>query len=478
MRAISGLLVLVPLSLLGGAAVSACGSSGTSEFNPPLDDLKSAEAGLQDPPPFDDASTGTLTDDGGTGGIPDDGGLKACATEQQQATLLPLDLYIMQDTSGSMSDPASGSTSKYDAVRTAMNTFVNDPASAGMGVGLQFFPQFKQGAPATCTTLTSCGAFGACNIHACQRAGTITNCTSNADCGADKCGTLGQCFLSGNLCVSGAGGPTIGCLGGPDTCLSYASGYCTGRDSCTATDYSAPNVAIQLLPGVAAQITAAFNGKTPEGLTPSSAALQGAIDRAKAHALANPGHTVVAVLATDGLPTECDTNMANISAIASAAYAGTPSIKTFVIGVFTQAEQAQATTNLNQISNAGGTGNAFIINTSQNVAQQFLAALNQIRGSALPCQYAVPMPESGTPDYGKVNVQFTRSNGTKSTIVYVNDVNGCDPNSGGWYYDVNPSSGTPTKILLCPASCNAVKADSQGKVDVLLGCKSITSTPK
>jgi hypothetical protein len=456
----------------------ACGSSGTSEFNPPLDDLKSGEAGLQDPPPtFDDAASGTLNDDGGTGGIPDDGGLKACATEQQQATLLPLDLYIMQDTSGSMSDPASGSTSKYDAVRTAMNAFVNDPASAGMGVGLQFFPQFKPGAPATCTTATSCGAFGPCNIHVCVAAGPIKYCTQDSDCGAGvKCGDLGECAIGNTPCAK-SGGQVVGCVNST-FCLGYASGYCTGRDSCTATDYSTPNVPIQLLPGVAAQITAAFNSKTPEGLTPSSAALQGAIDRAKAHALANPGHTVVAVLATDGLPTECDTNMNNIAAIAAAAYAGTPSIKTFVIGVFAQAEQAQATTNLNQISNAGGTGNAFIINTSQNVAQQFLAALNQIRGSALPCQYAVPMPESGTPDFGKVNVQFSRSNGTKSTIVYVSDVNGCDPNTGGWYYDVNPSSGTPTKILLCPASCNAVKADSQGKIDVLLGCKSITSTPK
>src|SRR5262245_45116872 len=107
MRPIFGLLSLVPLSLLGGAAISACGSSGTSEFDPPLSDLTSAEAGLPGPgPSFDDAATGSLGD-AATGGIPDDGGLNACAKEHQQATLLPLDLYVMQDTSGSMSDPAS-----------------------------------------------------------------------------------------------------------------------------------------------------------------------------------------------------------------------------------------------------------------------------------------------------------------------------------------------------------------------------------
>jgi hypothetical protein len=50
-----------------------------------------------------------------------------------------------------------------------------------------------------------------------------------------------------------------------------------------------------------------------------------------------------------------------------------------------------------------------------------------------------------------------------------NDASACDPVSGGWYYDNNAS---PTKIILCPASCQMVQADQNGKVDILLGCAS------
>ncbi len=44
---------------------------------------------------------------------------------------------------------------------------------------------------------------------------------------------------------------------------------------------------------------------------------------------------------------------------------------------------------------AGGTGSAFIVDTSMNVSQQFLAALNKIRGAALGCQYKIPVPQGG-----------------------------------------------------------------------------------
>ena len=68
-------------------------------------------------------------------------------------------------------------------------------------------------------------------------------------------------------------------------------------------------------------------------------------------------------------------------------------------------------------------------------------------------------------DYAKVNVQYT-SNGKPTTIYYVANAGACDPTSGGWYYDVNPTKGEPTKISLCPASCNALKNDAGGRIDV------------
>ncbi len=48
----------------------------------------------------------------------------------------------------------------------------------------------------------------------------------------------------------------------------------------------------------------------------------------------------------------------------------------------------------------------------------------------------------------------------------------CDATTGGWYYDTDPSVTPPTKIILCPATCGAVKLSSS-PVEVLLGCKTI-----
>ena len=95
---------------------------------------------------------------------------------------------------------------------------------------------------------------------------------------------------------------------------------------------------------------------------------------------------------------------------------------------------------------------------------------NTIRGNALPCDYALPVPKSGTPDYDKMNVQYTSPTGQKTVFPNKKGAAACDA-GGGWYYDVDPSTGgSPTKIVLCPTTCNDVKAKG-GQVDVVVGCK-------
>jgi hypothetical protein len=181
----------------------------------------------------------------------------------------------------------------------------------------------------------------------------------------------------------------------------------------------------------------------------------------------------VGVLVTDGFPSECNADIHAVAAIASNALAGKPSVKTFVIGVFTQMEQMQAQQNLDLVANAGGTQSAFVITTSQNVEQQFLQALGTLRGSALPCEYNLPVPKSGTPDYGKVNVEYGSGGAPPTVLPNVTDANSCTA-QGGWYYNVPPSGGTPTKIELCPASCDSLKKDAKATVNVLQGCTTVT----
>jgi hypothetical protein len=460
------------------ALIAACGSDGGTTTDG--GGLDGGDGGN----PFGNDG-GNASDGGnqfGDGAINTDSGLGACATDTQKGQVLPLDLYIMQDTSGSMWTQIAQNVSKYSAVKSALTTFVNDPGSAGMGVGLQFFPVNKTGEPTSCTASTQCsgGSTDFCLKSIClspsPKFNSVIPCNVKADCPAGmSCVAIGECTndpntlcLPNTACGTDPNGFQLGqCSGGLSTST------CTQADSCTASDYATPAVPIATLPGAATAFAAALSAKSPNGNTPTSAALQGAIDQARSYANANPTHTVVAVFVTDGLPTECDTNVTNIAAIAQAGLSGSPSIETFVIGVFATNEQTTAKPNLDAIAQAGGTGQAFIVTANSTTAQAFLAAMNQIRTQALPCEFILPKPDGGIPDYNKVNVVFTAGNQNVTVIPYVGAVGNCDPQKGGWYYDVDPNQGTPTKAMLCPVSCTLVHGDTLGRIEIVQGCQTI-----
>ena len=90
---------------------------------------------------------GDFSGDGDTAGLGLDGscnGLgvgEGCAGEVYEGEAVPLDLYLMFDQSGSMAtvvDEASGTT-RMDIVRTAVEAFLQDDESVGMGAGIGYF---------------------------------------------------------------------------------------------------------------------------------------------------------------------------------------------------------------------------------------------------------------------------------------------------------------------------------------------------
>ena len=317
-------------------------------------------------------------------------GACACASASQTATRSPLDMYIMMDQSSSMDEATGSGLSKWDAVSQALRAFVADAGSAGIGVGIQYFP-----------------------------------------------------IITG--------------------------GWLFETESCDVADYAQAETAIQVLPGNATAIINSMNSHSPYGNTPTHPALKGAVDHARAHALAHPTHTVVVVLATDGEPTECDPqDIPTIATVASTAAAGTPGVLTFVVGV------GSLLTSLDRIAVAGGTHSAFVVDQGGNVVQQFAAALQAIQGQALGCTYAIPAPTNGQAlNYEKVNVQVTLGGAPPAQLGYVETTAACAA-SGGWTYD-DPVQ--PNKILLCPATCTGVTGDATAKVDILLGCTRTVTPP-
>ena len=235
---------------------------------------------------------------------------------------------------------------------------------------------------------------------------------------------------------------------------------------CTASDYATPEVEIAPLPGVASKITQSLSMHAPISTTPTVAAEQGAVQHGQDWSKSHPGDVVIVVLATDGDPDTCNIlpdPLTPVEQAAAVGVMGTPKVVTFVIGV------GSDTSNLNAIAQAGGTGSAFIVDTSMSVDTQFLAALNKIRGSALGCNYKIPVPEGGASvDFTKVNVQFS-SGGKKVIFPQVADKGHCPSSGNAWYYD---DAANPTEIILCTSTCGAISVG--GEVDVLTGCETIT----
>lgn len=481
------------VTLIAGGALalvvgSACGSSSDNGFPDGTSGGASSSGTSGDGTSGTSGASGNLgTSSSGTSGT--SGELGACGATTQTAKQLPVDILVMLDASGSMMEKtgAGGNgPTKWAAVKTALNGFFADPKSAGLGVGLQIFPIEHPGAPATCTSNAQCTVggttLGRCELKSCHPAtptSPLVSCDSAADCpGNAACYPRGICsgILGGNLCL--VGDPTYGGCGlGGGSCKAMTSSTCDGSE-CVLADYSPAKVPIALLPGNAAPLTGAINGTAdpaPNALTPTSVAVTSGIALAKAHATANPTHTVVLVLATDGFPTRCaPLDIPGIAAIAAGGVSGTPKIKTFVIGVFTDADKATATANLDALAAGGGTSKALIVTTGGNVAADFQAALDTIRGSTLPCEYAIPPSEAGQQDFDKVNVQHTDGAGKQDLLGYKANAAACGTGPG-WYYDVDPTTGgVPTKIILCGATCDAVKLESgAAKIEILLGCKSL-----
>jgi hypothetical protein len=423
--------LILGMGLLVVMAVGACSATSdrNSQFTSTGSGASSGNGSAAGGSTGNTTSAGGNTGFGGSGfanssssGSTGSGPGGSCAAMPYKAQQLPLDMYIMQDQSGSMSDTVSEGGTKWQAVTTALTSFVQQPNVTGISVGIQYFGLPPGG--------MQCGLI----------------CATDADCGASACG---PCFLG--LCLGGG-----------------------SSDSCTPSDYANPEVEIAPLPGVGAAIVASLAKHMPSTGTPTGPALQGAVDHAKAWATSHPGHVVIAVLATDGEPNECTpADQAGIAQIAATALAGTPSIKTFTIGTFASGDIPSGPDLLNAIASAGGTGMAFNIDTTMNVNQAFLDALNKIRGSALGCQYSIPAPMMGQPDYSKVNVQYTPGGGTPTDLLQYPDQAHCPATGGGWYYDNN---AMPTQIELCPGTCTTVSADSMGKIEILLGCKTMQAT--
>jgi hypothetical protein len=127
-----------------------------------------------------------------------------CLGETHQAEAIGLDMFVMLDISGSMLDVLptaqllAPATTKWDAVRDSLESFVQDPETADIGIGLQYFPQSNDGVPFSCASNDECGPGGPCTNSLCVSSGEL----EIADDGADPFGFVQAAGVTARFCAA------------------------------------------------------------------------------------------------------------------------------------------------------------------------------------------------------------------------------------------------------------------------------------
>lgn len=364
----------------GGSATQASGAGGTSNSSGSASTAGAAGTLML-------GSIGGDAAQGGTGVVDP---TKACATESRDSKPLLVDVYVLIDKSVSMFCPTTDVTcdkspsntpppTRWSAITEAVSKFVQDPASAEIGVGLGFFP------------LTAPVA-----------------------------------------------------------------------DQCEVSNYSTPVVPIAPAKDSAASIVSQIKAQVVGGNTPTHKALTGAFEYIKSYTAQTPGHTAAVLLVTDGLPFSCgESHTTTLTVpVAQMGFAGTPSIKTYVVGIGDTAA-------LDALALAGSNNQTHYFDGNGDVSAKLQAALKSV-STTITCDYTIPT--GGKPiDFGLVNVEAKLGDtGNAMALGNVPSAAQCDAR-GGWYYDAN-APATPSKITLCPQSCDPLKATQNSSVKVLYGC--------
>lgn len=309
-----------------------------------------------------------------------------------------------------------------------------------------------------------------------------------------------SCSMS---CPPEQGGPGLCCIGGPrpridqvrtamqqflenpksagiSVGIGYFGNFPIGAASCNPQDYARADVPIAPLPGNTQALERSLQNAQPTGETPTGAAIRGACQYSTQWKTQNPGHSLVILLVTDGMPeapqsqrTGCNPTLPDAQAAAQECLSQ-QSIPTYVLGV------GANLSNLEAIAQSGGTGHAYLAGGTTDISGSVLDALNQIRDSAaVPCKFKIPPPPAGqTLNPAQVNVTYDDAGGASHLLPGAGQVSNCA--GGGWYYD---NVQAPSTVELCPTSCDEVTASliagavlgKPAHISLVFGCGTVTN---
>jgi hypothetical protein len=248
-------------------------------------------------------------------------------------------------------------------------------------------------------------------------------------------------------------------------------------DRCESSTYATPDVAMAELPSSAfGDALATIRKDDWRGGTPTRVAVQGVLDYLRGFRVEHPGHYAL-VLVTDGYPQGCDDD--GIDAVQEVVRDAASEVPTYVIGVKnpplvdSDGNAAPDTvSNLTGVAEAGGTASAFIIDTGDpaKTLADFRSAIDEIGGVAVACNVPVPTaPDGRVFEKDRVIVGYASGAG-QTELVYDESCTAPD----AWHYD---DVAAPSQVVLCPATCSAVQAGVEAKLEVGFTCEPVINLP-
>ena len=99
-------------------------------------------------------------------------------------------------------------------------------------------------------------------------------------------------------------------------------------------------------------------------------------------------------------------------------------------------------------------------------------ATSVVDKARLACEWALPPPPPGKVyDASKLSMKFTSGSGSESNLPRVDAASACGE---GWFLDNNAQ---PRQVTLCPTTCEAIRADTNASMDIVVPCESIIDPP-
>jgi hypothetical protein len=93
----------------------------------------------------------------------------------------------------------------------------------------------------------------------------------------------------------------------------------------------------------------------------------------------------------------------------------------------------------------------------------------QTKVTPVACEWSIPpAPDGKTFDKNKVNVEYSSGANLPARVGVVPTQADCANVEQGWYYD---DVANPTKVLVCPQTCQTVQAINDAQVRVIFGCE-------